>query len=518
MGTGAVLAVADLSPGVVSATAILLSYNTWRTLRPLPRPGATAVNPRHLVVDLVIGMASVAASGGWDSPYVFTLLVGILLAGSSWGYRGALITAGGASAILGLDALAFPSARSSPEAASQVVLVYVASGVVAGFARRVFLEAEEREAFADRVARLTEANALLVQLTQVTQTLPSSLDLGDTLAGAMGHLRQLFDFTGAAILVLDPATGTWRAEATSGRSLSGGLHTKDLPSPARTAITRSVVVYEPALDPGSGRPGLWTTSHSALYGPLVARHRVVALAVLEHDQGGRFGGTEAELMTGLAEPMALAIDNALWFLRLRTLGAEGERERLARNLHDRIGQGLAYVGLELDRLSKLPDPGADLARLRTDVGGLLAEVRETLRHLRARVTESTSLAALAEAYLPRFSERTAINVRFSDWADGERLPVPVEQELWRILQEALSNVERHSGASGVEVDWTVEEGRGRLEVNDNGEGFDPEALDDLAPSGIMAMRERANAIGARLTIESERGRGTRLVAEVEVEA
>jgi signal transduction histidine kinase len=520
VATGVVLSLAGLlhEPGAIAATVALVAHSLWRTLRPLPRPGVTDVDLRVLALDLGLGLAAVAMSGGWDSPYVFTLLVGVLLAGSSRGLMGGLASVAAVSAGLGVAAAVVPSARAAPETASQVILVYVATAVVAGYARRLFLEGEERqEAFASRMTGLTEANELLSQLARVTQALPSSLDLGDTLAAAMGHLRQLFDFTGASILVLNPATGTWRAEAAAGLPAPAALRTEDLPSPARTALNRSVVVCEPTLEAGGPRSGLWASSRSGLYGPLLARHRVVALAVLEHDQAGRFGPEGAALMTGLTETMALAIDNALWFERLRTLGAEGERDRLARNLHDRIGQGLAYVGLELDRIAKLPDHGAELTRLRADVGDLLGEVRETLRQLRTRVTETAGLAALADAYLPRFAERTGIDARFSDAAGGERLPVPVEQELWRILQEALSNVEQHSGAAAVEVEWMVKGSRGRLQVSDDGQGFDTEALDDLSPSGIMAMRERANAIGARLTMESQPQEGTRLVAEVEVE-
>jgi signal transduction histidine kinase len=214
----------------------------------------------------------------------------------------------------------------------------------------------------------------------------------------------------------------------------------------------------------------------------------------------------------------------LFFDRLRMLGADAERDRLARNLHDRIGQGLAYVGLELDRLSRQDSPGAELAGLRQEVGSLLAEVRETLRQLRTRVTESAGLADLAGAHLPRFAERTGLAANFVHLgghprAPGPggpaRLPVPVEQELWRILQEALSNVERHARATRVDVAWSCDGHRGRLDISDDGCGFDTSALES-GTSGIMAMRERANSIGARLVVESSPGRGTRVAVEVEV--
>jgi signal transduction histidine kinase len=517
--TGAVVTLANPSRdlGHLGATAALLGYNLWRTLRPFPGLNNAPIGTIALLVDLAIALGAVVASGGWDSPFVFTPLVGVVVAGFTRGYAGGLVAAGFVAVGLALAALAFPSARADPQGAAQVALVYAATAVVAGYARRLFLEGEALQAvFSDRVHRLTEANSLLSQLTRVAQKLPSSLDLGDTLVAAMGHLRQLFDFTGAAILVFDPATGTWRAEAAAGRSAPPPVPTTGLPPPVRAALNRPGTMASCELDPTAGDQGLWPGSRSGLYGPLVARDHLVALVAIEHTEPESFGVREVELLAGLAEPLALAIDNALWFDRLRMLGADGERDRLARNLHDRIGQGLAYVGLELDRLAHVPDPGTDLARLRQDVGGLLGEVRETLRQLRTRVTDAAGLANVAEAHLDRFTERTGIATRFTGASEEARLPVPVEQELWRILLEALSNVERHSQATTVDVKWAADGHRGRLEVRDDGSGFDLMGVESEGASGLVAMRERANAIGARLVIDSEPGRGTIVVADVEV--
>jgi signal transduction histidine kinase len=247
----------------------------------------------------------------------------------------------------------------------------------------------------------------------------------------------------------------------------------------------------------------------------VARDHLVALVALEHAEPQRFGAREAEILTGLAEPLAIAIDNGLWFDRLRMLGAEGERDRLARDLHDRFAQGLAYVNLELDRLARHPAPGPELVQLRQEVQGLLGDVRETLRQLRSRVSPSTGLADLLCADLPRFAGRTGIAAEVAAEPDAARLPLAMEQELWRITQEALANVERHAKATTVEVMWSCDGRHGRLVVSDNGAGFDPASVRAAATSGMTAMRERANAIGARLLVDSHPGGGTWIQVEVD---
>jgi signal transduction histidine kinase len=528
---GAVLSLVDLrhSAPAMAATFLLCVYVGVRVLRPLPRPDRLDVSPVDIAVELGVTLLAVTVSGGFGSPYVFVTLVPVLLAGFTQGYTAGFVAAGAAGLPLVVVGAMLPSARVPTETASQVLLVLAATGALAGYARRLFVEAAaEQASFEDRLSTLTEANALLSQLTRLALTLPSSLDLGETVSAAMGHLRELFDFTGAAVLVLDAATGTWRAEATAGRPKPVPMTTGQLPPPVLQLALRNGsgvpaggAVTEPALDPAGdgGRGGLWPGSRSGIYAPLVARDHLVAVVALERDGGAPFDGRDVEVLSGLAEPLALAIDNGLWFDRLRRLGAEGERDRLARDLHDRFGQGLAYVNLELDRLSRHPDPGPQLVELRQQVGGLLGDVRETLRQLRSRVGASAGLGDLLVAELPRFAERTGVAVRGPSEPGPARLPVAVEQELWRITQEALDNVERHSKATSLEVTWTCDGRHGRLVVADDGAGFDPTGLiagGAGSGSGITAMRERANAIGARLLVDSHPGSGTWIQVEVMV--
>lgn len=121
----------------------------------------------------------------------------------------------------------------------------------------------------------------------------------------------------------------------------------------------------------------------------------------------------------------------------------------------------------------------------------------------------------SRAALQRFQERTGIAVVFTARVRGRRIPFRTEQELWKIAQEALTNVERHADARRVWVTWMIA-GRGAwLEVRDDGAGFDA-ASAGRGRFGLAGMRERADAVGARLTVESDPGSGTRVLVEVEV--
>ncbi len=143
---------------------------------------------------------------------------------------------------------------------------------------------------------------------------------------------------------------------------------------------------------------------------------------------------------------------------------------------------------------------------------IVRELRETIYQLRANVSEAEDIVMVAAGYLERFAERTGITTHWLPTAESP-LPYRIEQELWRIGQEALVNVERHSHATEVMVRWAVHEGTARLEVADNGSGFE---LETVAGEhyGLVGMRERADAIGAQLAIESRPGRGTKVAVEL----
>jgi signal transduction histidine kinase len=223
---------------------------------------------------------------------------------------------------------------------------------------------------------------------------------------------------------------------------------------------------------------------------------------------------DSSLIGGLCSSLALAVDNARWFSRLRTLGAEAERARIARDLHDNVAQSLAYVGFELDRLATAHGEDPELRDLQGVVRGVVAELRETLYQLRATVSESQDLIDVAGEYVTRWSKRTGIDADFTAETSGRRVPLQVEQELWRILQESLTNVERHADASHAWITWRIGDGQAQLEIRDDGRGMSAERAHERY--GLVGIRERADAVGAHVTLASRPNAGTSVLVELEV--
>lgn len=499
-------------PAFLAGAAALVAHALLLSLRPTSLEAPDRALLLTVVVELVLTVTVTALTGGLDSPFALTPAVPMVLAGYSLGAR-QVVGLAAAGAVTTVAVVVTRQADvDAQRSAALLGVVFLLCGVLGAFSRRLVAEVAARQAATlGQMSRLATANELLVALHALAQTLPASLDLGEVVDSARARLRALFEPTALTVLVRDDATGAWDVALADGVHASALRADDELPPAMRSAGANQgpeIVADHRA----SGTHGCSRSARSGLYAPLLSRGNLVGLLAVEHDEPRRFGPAETELLATLTGPLALAVDNARWFARLRRFGAEAERARIARDLHDRHAQSLAYVAFELERLSA-GEHEAELHDLRDVVRGLVGDLRETLHELRAGVSDEHDLVGVATGYLDRFADRTGLTVEWSH-AASTRLPVPVEQELWRILQEALTNVERHAGASRVRVSWEADGARSRLTVADDGRGFEPKAV-GADRYGLLGMRERADAIGARLGVRSATGQGTTIVVVLE---
>ena len=142
-------------------------------------------------------------------------------------------------------------------------------------------------------------------------------------------------------------------------------------------------------------------------------------------------------------------------------------------------------------------------------------MRDTLSDLRTDVTDERSLAETLGSFLDRVRTRSDFEVTYVHEDTGSRLPLVQERELWRVAQEAITNVERHARARHLRVHWQTDGHHALLAIADDGQGFDPDRAGRSASYGITGMRERANAIDARLSVESEPFVGTLVECRLE---
>jgi len=198
---------------------------------------------------------------------------------------------------------------------------------------------------------------------------------------------------------------------------------------------------------------------------------------------------------------------------------EEERRRLARELHDRVGQNLTSLSISLSTVrSLLPPETTPQVVPYLDGSITLVEetaelIRDVMGELRPAVLDDYGLLAALQWHGQRFSEHTGLPVLVQGEELAPRLPSTVETALFRIAQEALTNVAKHAQASQVTVTLESVDGGARLTIADDGIGFDPAARHHTG-WGLITMRERAETAGGHLRVESIPGEGTRIVVEV----
>jgi signal transduction histidine kinase len=198
---------------------------------------------------------------------------------------------------------------------------------------------------------------------------------------------------------------------------------------------------------------------------------------------------------------------------------EDERRRIARELHDQIGQVLTAVKMNLhtvQRVCSAAEAGAHIKDNIEAVDEALRLVRDLSVDLRPALLDDLGLVTALHWYVDRYAKRTRLDAKvFVDMKDpNERFSRELETACFRIAQEALTNVVRHARAKAVTLRLVKENGFLRLSVKDDGIGFDPETLQRRAPRaatlGLLGMLERAHAAGGDLEIDSKTSQGTEI--------
>ena len=522
-GVSVVLASPQVADGDVTMTVWVVAalVNTLvRTAAPF-RDNGSIRSMILLLAEITLHVLAVVATGFWASPLVLLLINAIIIAGFARGFAFALRVGVASALAVGVPEIARTDyGRDELARSAQWVTLLLLGGVVAGYARRILGEASRRHSLAlDRVARLADANSLLTRLHGMAQTLPASLDQTEVLDSTMTRLRGLLAFDAAVVLTTEGPEQLYTVARSHGLATVADLSVEELPDPARRAVaTRRAVSWGPAQPQTADTTQAFDPKASAgLYVPLLSRDRLVGVIALERRAESPFHDDERRMLEGFVEPVALSIDNARWFKRLRMVGADEERTRIARDLHDRIGQSLAHLGFEIDRLIRRhedEEPTAtELQELRRSLREVVVEVRDALSDLRTDVSDVRDFATTASDFASRLSDRSNLDIRVDCQAD-RRLPLRQEREMWRIAQEALVNVERHARATRVDVRWHCNRSGALLEVCDNGRGLPARSSDGSygrADSfGIIGMRERADSIGATIELISQPGEGTRV--------
>ncbi len=270
--------------------------------------------------------------------------------------------------------------------------------------------------------------------------------------------------------------------------------------------------------------GWWPLAHpmmrSFLGVPVLTQGAVIGAFYLTEREGGEeFSAEDEARVKLLAGHAAIAIENARLFEASRELALAEERARLARELHDAMSQSLFSLSLSAQAAASLverqPERAIEeMSRVKELARVTMAELRSVVAGLRPADLEVDGLVAALRSQLSLLERAHGLDIVVT--VDGEPdLEPEQEHHVFRVVQEAVTNVLRHASASKVGVSITAKPGVLIAEVSDDGVGFDPEASAIRSRRlGLTSMRERAERLGGRLTVESAPGKGTTVRLEV----
>ncbi len=230
---------------------------------------------------------------------------------------------------------------------------------------------------------------------------------------------------------------------------------------------------------------------------------------------------DLQLLYTVGDLLSIAVERARLFAESTRLGAVEERNRLAREIHDTLAQGLTATALQLESADALLDAGSErahepLRRALSLTHSNLEEARRSVLDLRAAPLEGRPLSEALRALVDRWEAQTGISARYRAVNGSRPLPPSVEAALYRICQEALTNVATHAEAGRVIVRLVATPEQVRLAVEDDGRGFETSKVPGDR-HGLVGMRERAEVLGGALEVHSEKGAGTRIEATVPLE-
>lgn len=374
-------------------------------------------------------------------------------------------------------------------------------------------------------------------LSQISARLNASLDLQEVLDAVCEEIALLLQVPVTLISFVDEDFKNFSVQAAFGLSPSIIQQIQPFPNeiyPSAQKKLGNIFYYADVEQVNNSnsqiirRLGLHTNLSCKLY----HNNQLIGnLNVFRRELGWNFNDADLTLLQILCNQIGIAIHNAQLFdevknghARLQAMSEklvniqEAERRHLAIELHDEIGQSLTHIKLNLDRYCHDHPETSDLESAREIIKDLMNRVRSLSLELRPSILDDLGLLPALLWHIERFTTQTSIKVDFRPSGVDRRFSPQVESTVYRILQESMTNIARHSSATEVTIILWSDNKRLGLQVEDNGIGFDRAANQQKITGGLSGMQERAQICGGQLVIDSQVGKGTYISLDLPLEA
>jgi len=387
-------------------------------------------------------------------------------------------------------------------------------------------------------------NRYTLALYEIGRQMTSSFDVDEVLKLVVKNIAWLLESHFVAVATLDV-----KSSFVSYREMVGNkseFFTADMTEnnqgiPGRVIASQQAFIIDnfpdkPLVDPREF-PVMEAENLVSAFGvPITNKERRFGALVVGYRRYHEITEEEIQLTTNLANQTALALENAILYQEsvkysktMATLTSrltviqEEERRRITRDLHDGIGQALTGLRLNLDllvRQASITDHDAveRVTLMKQVIDETLNTIRQIAFDLRPAILDDLGLASALRIYADRFQERTKIFLVLSCPEDLKRFDPKVEATVYRVIQEALTNIAKHSEAKNARVEIEKSGGRLLLAISDNGKGFDNNSARDpglwTSGLGLVNMRDRIEGLEGKFTLTSETGKGTSINIEI----
>ena len=377
------------------------------------------------------------------------------------------------------------------------------------------------------VVQLGQRTQELGMLLTVSRSVAATLEMRPLLNTVFDALATVVDYSASAVLMLNEARDTLtlsHVRASESHTALELQRTRYLVADLGAdweRLSQGDPVVVPDVRVAASTPTKrfgGQTVRSVMWIPLSVRQQITGVLAVARPVPDGFDAGDVTLALAIAQQAAVAIDNTRLHERARQAAVLEERQRLARELHDSVTQALYGISLYAEAADRALADGetgtaaTHLRELRETAKEALGEMRLLLYELRPPLLEEHGLAAALQARLKAVETRAGLVTEFVGEPD-QRLAPQMEQELYRLAQEALNNVLKHAHAQHVRVCLATGPASAGLEISDDGVGFEC-ALRGGEGFGLPGMRERAHRLGGELRVESSPGGGTRIRVEV----
>ena len=394
--------------------------------------------------------------------------------------------------------------------------IYRGKPHVLGVIRDITAQVQAQQLLEERVAARTRELSALYDVTAVAS---ASLDLATVMEQSLNRVLKVMTCQIGAIHLVNEAEGEvnlaiWRnipneiVTEIQTMSLGSGVAGRIIAQGAPLVVP--VMADDPDAVPAAKR----ILSQQGYVGaPMRAKGQVVGVLSVIGTEGQQFNAEEVALLASIADQIGVAVENAQLYQRAERLAVMEERQRLARELHDSVTQSL-YSATLLTETARRSAVAQDLARTQSyleELGDItqqaLKEMRLLVYELRPPALEQEGLVGALQQRIDAVEGRAGVDVRLL--VEGEVKPAPpIEEALYRIGQEALNNALKHAAAGSVTVRIQASDARIEMQVVDDGQGFEPQAVRERGGMGLTTMQERAKQVGGALSVRSAPGKGT----------